>query len=77
MYRTRREDLIAIEDETLFKQSNLLHDTSEKWETCLEIPGLSSFNIWAPWKNRQEAFIAIDRFLQDAKQQALIKIIKS
>jgi len=47
MYRTRREDSIAIEDENSFKQSNLSHDTSEKWEIYLEIPGLSSFNIWA------------------------------
>ena len=42
-----------------------------KIDTCLEIPGLSSFNTWTPWKNKQDAYLAIDEFLRDAKQQVL------
>ena len=59
----------CFEGEIIPKQSC---NTSKKWEICLEISGLSSFNIWTPWKNEQEAFMAIDRFIRDAKQQALV-----
>ena len=65
MYRNSKQEN-CFEDETFPKQSQ---DT--KLETCLEIPGLSSFSLWSPWKNEQEAYMAIDNFLGDVKQQVL------
>ncbi|CAB4494511.1 hypothetical protein RhiirA1_399034 [Rhizophagus irregularis] len=64
MYRNKRENY--FDDDTLIKQSQ---DT--KLNNYQDVPGLSSFNIWAPWKNKQDAYMAIDEFLRNAKQQVL------
>lgn len=64
MYRNKRENY--FDDDTLINQSQ---DT--KLNNYQDVPGLSSFNIWAPWKNKQDAYMAIDEFLRNAKQQVL------
>lgn len=66
MHRNKRENY--FEDDTLTKDTKL--DTTPP-DTYQDVPGLSSFNIWAPWKNKQEAYMAIDEFLKNAKQQVL------
>ena len=68
VYRNKRSD--CFEDDTSIEQSKDMR----KMDPCLEIPGLSSFNIWMPWKNKQEAYMAIDEFLRDVKQQVLERL---
>ncbi|GBC10562.1 hypothetical protein RclHR1_09720004 [Rhizophagus clarus] len=65
VYRNKRVNFF---EDTTFNPSQ---DT-ELSDTCHDhIPGLSKFNIWAPWKNKQEAYMAIDEFLRNAKQEVL------